>query len=297
MSELSTSNALNMLLSVIVDYAGFFPPAKLELSAAMAAYAKYKTLSHKMLGRFVLPAARFREFTELVPCFDVQAWLLSVVLSSQAEVELEQICAFKHDAIQVIAFEFPVFPPDQIDHLAQLVPVGVERFFEVPFHQPLEIYLSTLQSAKGFAKVRTGGITPDAFPSIHQLSHFMITCAQYQLPFKATAGLHHPLHGEYRLTYEMDSATSPMHGFLNMAIAAALVYWQKISQEDLAELMGERSINAFQVEEDQLQWCSKQQKYSLSLTEIKQARQYFFRSFGSCSLEEPIQELAALNLL
>ncbi|HEY9659073.1 MAG TPA: hypothetical protein V6C65_11520, partial [Allocoleopsis sp.] len=127
MFELSTSNALNMLLSVIVDYAGFFPPAKLELSAAMAAYAKYKTLSHKMLGRFVLPAARFREFTELVSCFDVHPWSLSVVLSSQAEVEIEQIAAFNHDAIQVTAFEFPVFPADQIDRLAQLVPAGVEE--------------------------------------------------------------------------------------------------------------------------------------------------------------------------
>lgn len=296
MASLVTSTVMQRLLSGMVDYAGGFPPAKLELHTAMATYARHHALNQAMLGRFVLPAARLREFTELVSHFTVQSWSLSVVLSTQTEVEIEQIYALQNPAIAIKALEFPVFPADQIDRLCRLVPVGTESFFEIPLHQPLEVYLSALHRAKVFAKIRTGGITPDAIPSIHQLTHFLLACAQYPLPFKATAGLHHLLRGKYRLTYNANSAIAPMHGFLNLAIATVLVYWQKIGQDELAELLGDSVITSFQIQDDHLLWRSQHQQYSLSLAEIQTARQHFFRSFGSCSVQEPLDELAAFLL-
>ena len=48
---------------------------------------------------------------------------------------------------------------------------------------------------------------------------------------KATAGLHHALRGDYRLTYEPDSARRTMHGFVNLVLAAALLLAGKIDEE------------------------------------------------------------------
>ena len=67
------------------------------------------------------------------------------------------------------------------------------------------------------------GITKDAFPKTSELIRFLRGCVQAGLPFKATAGLHHPLRAEYRLTYAPDSPTGVMFGFLNLFLATAFL--------------------------------------------------------------------------
>ena len=81
--------------------------------------------------------------------------------------------------------------------------------------------LAVLSAAGARAKVRTGGVTEGAFPASHALARFIQSCADAGVPFKATAGLHHPLRGEYRLTYEPGSPHGMMFGFLNVFLAAA----------------------------------------------------------------------------
>ena len=72
------------------------------------------------------------------------------------------------------------------------------------------------------AKIRTGGVTPDAFPSAETIAQFIRECRDHRVAFKATAGLHHPLRCVKPLTYEPDAPTGTMHGFLNVFIAAAM---------------------------------------------------------------------------
>jgi hypothetical protein len=288
---------IKALFSGIVDYAGLFPPAQLSLSTAMANYVQYQASPNAwMLGRFVLPASRLAEFVTLLPSLPLQHWPLSLILTGGAgdmAATLAKVRSLQSSqaAIAIQALEFPVLP------LAELttfdLPPQVEIYFEVPLDQSLTTYLAVLQNQGVAAKVRTGGVTATAFPSVTQLCELMVACAQAQVPFKATAGLHHPLPGDYPLTYEPESDKAAMHGFLSVALTAAYLYWQRLTPDTAASLLQATSLDQLLVTDTGLSW----NHHSLSLAEISTARKQLFRSFGSCSFMEPIAGLQALNLL
>src|SRR4029453_16093606 len=101
------------------------------------------------------------------------------------------------------------------------VPPAITTYVELPIDDDLGSRLAILSHAGARAKVRTGGLTEGAFPASHALARFIQSCADAGVPFKATAGLHHPLRGDYRLTYEPGSPHGMMFGFLNVFLAAA----------------------------------------------------------------------------
>ena len=294
--------SVEALLSSMVDYAGLFPPAKLSLREAMANYARTQVTPYRwMLGRFVVPASGLDELEELLPLFPLKQWSLSVILSGNLELEIDRVRSLDNDQIAITALEFPPLPPAEIERVCPLLPAGVDSFFEIPLKGDADVYLAAVQQTGASAKVRTGGITADAFPSTTRLYQFILACATAQVPFKATAGLHHPLPAQYRLTYELDSPSTNMQGFLNVAIVAAFVYWQKVTPEEALEVLQESSIEGFQFQADGIAWhvkrsCPIENRY-LNLAEIEQVRQRFFRSFGSCSFQEPIDDLKELRLL
>ena len=284
--------SIKTLLASIVDYAGLFPPAKLDMQQAIANYTQDQTTPYNwMLGRFVLPISRLSEFEALLPGFQLQQWSLSLILSKDWQAEIEKMQS--NEKITISSLEFPPLLPAEIEKIIPHLPPGIEAFFEIPLSDNLEAYLAILQNTGAAAKIRTGGITADAFPSVTQLSQSIFSFAEAKLPFKATAGLHHPLRGNYRLTYEPNSDFTIMHGFLNVAILAAFIYWQKIASQQGLELLQESSIKNFQFKEDSITWRDR----CLSLAEIEQTRKQFFRSFGSCSFQEPIHDLKNLKLL
>lgn len=286
--------SIKALLSSIVDYAGLFPPAKLCMREAMANYAHDRITSHNwMLGRFIVSASRLHEFEALLPKFPLKQWSLGIILSGNVELELEKLQSISdNDKIAIAALEFPPLPPNEIESLFPRLGTGVETFFEIPLNADLEPYLAALQYSNVSAKIRTGGITAEAFPNLSQLSHHIVSFAEAQVCFKATAGLHHALPGKYSLTYEPDSDFAQMHGFLNVAIAAVFAYYQKVTPEEIVKILKEPSLNNFHFWEDKIGWKS----HNLNLSEIEKARQHFFRSFGSCSFLEPIEELKKLQL-
>jgi len=285
---------IKALLSSVVDYAGIFPPAKLGMREAMVNYAQDQMADYSwMLGRFVLSASRLNEFSELLPTFPLKHWSLSAIISEDLESEIERVRSLHNDNIAITALEFPPLSPTQIERVFPLLPAGVDLFFEIPLNRELEGYLTVLRRIGASAKIRAGGITVDAFPSITQLCRCICGFAAAQVPFKATAGLHHPLLAKHRLTSEPNSPSAAMHGFLNVAILAALVYWQKVTPEDALAVLKESSIEGFQFRADSIWWRDRQ----LNRLEIEATRQHFFRSFGSCSFQEPIDELKELKLL
>jgi hypothetical protein len=209
---------LQHLLASIVDYAGLFPPAQLSLPEAMAIYIQAQSSSHQwMLDRFVLPATFLPDWIKLLPAFSQQPKLpkpLSVILSQNWRAELEQIQQISKAAseagylLQISALEVTSLSPSEIEAVCFNLPNEVDAFFEIPFNVELEPYLKVLSHTGRAAKLRTGGISANAFPDSAQLSQRVLAFADAQISFKATAGLHHPLRGDYRLTYQPNSPSA-----------------------------------------------------------------------------------------
>lgn len=135
------------------------------------------------------------------------------------------------------------------------------------------------------AKIRTGGLTEDAFPSAQSVAAFIRTCKEHGVPFKATAGLHHPLRCVKPLTYEPNAAVGTMHGFVNVFLAAAMA-------DEAEAILGEQDARVFTFDDEGATW----RKRRVSIDELRAMRQ-FATSFGSCSFEEPIDDLEGLGWL
>jgi hypothetical protein len=281
-----------VLFENIVDYAGTFPPAGLCLTDTLHNYARARNRSEKWLvGRLVLPESSLGEFEMLRPGLidgggDPAAWRPSIVLAGDGAKSLDRV-----QALGIAAIEFPPVDSRQICDLASRVPHGIEAFFETPIDADLETRLDAISGARASAKVRTGGVTPGAFPTPAALARFLVSSAKAGVAFKATAGLHHAIRSCYPLTYEPNSPTEHMHGFLNLSVAAALVK-SEVDEATVADALADSSSAAFEFEPDGVLWRG----FAIGLETLTQTRR-FFRSFGSCSLREPAEELARMSLL
>ena len=84
-----------------------------------------------------------------------------------------------------------------------------------------------------------------------------------------------------------------MHGFVNLFVAAAVLY-SGGSEADCRAVLADTEAQAFHWTEDALHWRGR---LTLSSDEIATARKRFGLSFGSCSFEEPIRDLQELGWL
>jgi hypothetical protein len=136
------------------------------------------------------------------------------------------------------------------------------------------------------AKIRTGGLTPEAIPHLDRIATFIHVCAMHGVPFKATAGLHHPVRCMRALTYEPDSPRATMHGFVNVFMAAAFPHHAE-------RVLAEEDPKAFRFEDDAAWW----RDHAVTTEHLADVRREFAISFGSCSFEEPIADLQELGWL
>lgn len=236
-----------------------------------------------MLGRFVLPVARLDEFEQ---CFSGgPAPRLSALSSGDLEADLARIARAR---CPIDTLELKASDPAQIDCAMPRIPAAITAYFEIT-----DLALLPLLRASGArAKIRTGGITPEAFPNAQFIAGFLTACAKAATPFKATAGLHHPLRCFGPLTYSTGGPSGWMFGFLNVFLAAVLAQ-QGVTPEDLVALLLEESISAISFDRESIAW----KDYVLTLAAIAEARREFAISFGSCSFEEPVNDLKSLHLL
>jgi hypothetical protein len=293
-------NPLQILLRQSIDYAGLFPPAALDMPGAVANYAGYRTGPDAWaLGRFVVPAARLDEFATALSGIAAApssggAWPLAALAGPDVAGDLELIARFNDRAshARIDTVELKAGSAAAIHDSMHRMPRHLQAYIEIPVDRDPAALIGTLSESKARAKVRTGGVTRDAFPEPHDLIRFMATCIRARVPFKATAGLHHPLRAEYRLTYEADSDRGVMFGFLNLFLAAAFLRAGR-DERSAMQVLEERSPRAFQVEDDGVSWRHSQ----LSPEELRSAREEVIVSFGSCSFTEPLTELQALSLL
>ena len=86
-------------------------------------------------------------------------------------------------------------PPAGIRDAVSAIPEGFTTWFEIPADPDPAPLIEVLAEVGCGAKIRTGGITADAFPPPEHVARFIGRCDEAHVPFKATAGLHHALRG------------------------------------------------------------------------------------------------------
>lgn len=271
---------------------------------ALESYASYiRSPDRLALGRFIVPISRLKELEVsargLMPNGSAsEPWRLSVLVAEDVRSAGEEMLKYNsrhssgsangHAVIDVV--ELKASTVDEIGHQQKDLPPSFTAYFEIPVTTDVSALVKTISKVGARAKVRTGGITPEAFPRAPAIADFIAACQREAVPFKATAGLHHALRGEYRLTYEPDSHTGMMYGFLNVFIAAALLYTGE-SEDTALDALEETDASAFRFEDDAIEWRDKR----ISVDQITAFRSEFAISFGSCSFREPVEELAYLT--
>lgn len=312
------STALNTFLHGLVDYAGLFPPSQLPMDKAVAEFARLRKGSHASgLARFIVPLSRLDEWSEAarpyllngcVPCDKAAPtpWGLSVLLDGPLDAGLAQIERFnqaheagdghthKHAHSAVIdTIEVKIQTPEIIEVAQEKLPEDLFPFFECPADGDFRSFATALAGTGFGAKLRTGGVTPEMFPSCERIADFLITFNAAEVPIKCTAGLHHPVRSVQKLTYKPDSATHTMHGFLNVFFAAAFVRAINADRDTVIKVLNETSASAFKFDEGSIAW----RDLRLTTHQLEEVREDFAICFGSCSYDEPIEDMKKLGYM
>lgn len=291
------SAALEALVEGLVDYAGLFPPAALAMSDAVARYGAYaRGADRAMLGRFVVAAARLDECAAAVAALPPDLapvvgapWRLSVLASAADAALLAAFNAREAGRLVVDTVETKADSAPAIDALAVAF-APYTTFVEIPVRDDPAPLIAAIGARRSRAKIRTGGVTADSFPAPEEVLRFLVACSTARVPFKATAGLHHPLRGEYPLTYAADAPRGMMYGFLNIFLTAAFLE-SGAAPGSVAPLLEERDPAAIIVGPASISWRG----LVLTREAIARTRAGLAGSFGSCSFEEPVHDLTSLR--
>jgi hypothetical protein len=312
------SAALRALLTGILDFAGLFPPARLPLEPAVRNYARYRGEPEGwLLGRFVCPAARLGELSPFVaelfatgPPLDVSALGRGgdtvAEFSAGLRADLQAIDSFRREhhgrvSVQVLELRLPreLLSAERPEALQDFF-TSTQALFEGALRPPLTAYYEVPQGPDwratlsalvpilpGGFKLRTGGLEAAAFPPPEQVATTLVSCAWWALPFKATAGLHHPLR-------HYDAALqTPAHGFLNVFGAGVLVNTLSLGGRQVRQILEDEDPSHFVFTEDAFCW----KDLAVPVEAVVRARRDRVTSFGSCSFDEPRDDLRALRLL
>lgn len=303
--------SIRELVSQIIDYAGLFPPASLSMNQVVENYARYRDDSFSwMLARLIVPASRLNEFEKVAKIArdGHQPWCLSALipaLDSDANGFAEALRAIaefneRHrvptGGLAIIdTVEVNAGTEELIEATARGIPANINAFLELPYKDDPQPLIDVIRRCESniFAKIRTGGVTSELIPSPTEVARFIHRCSQSKVGFKATAGLHHPIRGDFRLTYDDDAQTGTMYGFLNVFVAACFAFDGMGDQPALEQILIATDATEFEIQPDALSWRG----HKVSVDAIARIRRNYAVSFGSCSFVEPTQELEQLGML
>jgi hypothetical protein len=302
--------SLRALLDQSVDYAGLFPPASLTLEPALRNHASYvRSPDSWMLGAFVLPIGQFDAASEGLSQFDREHPLrisalgkktddvAAFVESLKATRDAIRSFSARHGAAATInQIEMPL--PDQADgdlmkKIRSIVgDLKLTGFWEAPpdsAERTIKLIAENRTSASSHEfgyKLRTGGVTADAFPSSAQIAAALVAATRHRVPIKFTAGLHHPLR-QYR-----EEVQTKMHGFLNVLGAAVLAAEHKWDAAQTTAMLEDEGVSSFKFDDEFFAW----RDWKIGIERLRDRRR-FVTTFGSCSFDEPRDDLRALKLL
>jgi hypothetical protein len=291
---MTAADARRALLARLIDHAALFPPASLPMDAALAEDRRARSSPEAwMLGRFIAPASRLSELAA-----HGGAPALSVVLDGAGGVppdrwqpavqqDLRGVARAARFGLRVELVEVRL-PAAAVgadllaaarERVAEALGDDVTAYFEVQLGEGVEETIAAMAQAGARAKVRCGGATPP--PTVGALAMFVADCRDAGVPFKATAGLHHPIrHGE-------------AHGFLNLLAAAVFAHADGIGVQEIAALLAQEDPAAFTVTAEALAAGGR----SADAVAVAAAREALFTAYGSCSFSEPVDDLRELGVL
>jgi hypothetical protein len=305
---MAVSASLRALLDRAIDYAGMFPPCALALEPALRNQASYvRSPEASMLNGCVLSVGQFDAATQFLSEFDSHHPLRVAALgpkTTSADAFLDALAnavtairSFsKIDTDLVSVSHLEMFLPDDLDSAslkeASVIVDELPVFWEAPpdrAEQTIAL-ISGHNSDENTAifgyKLRTGGVTADAFPASSQIARALVTAARHQLTIKFTAGLHHPIR-QFR-----DEVKAKMHGFLNVLGAAVLAAEHQWDANQAVMMLEDEDPRSFSFTDDFFAW----RDWKIDAIHL-QDRRKFVRSFGSCSFDEPRDDLRALGFL
>ena len=291
--------SVQALLAGAIDYAGLFPPASRDLATVVQDYRTHRGGTDAWsLGRLVVPVARLDALAEealpgwrLEAAGESTAWHLSGLVGKDAVADAAAIAAFNRAQSSyavVDSVESRATTVEQVRALGGLFD-GLVHFVELPLAVDLPPLVSAIREIGACAKIRTGGVTIDAIPDARDVARFLQACHEGGVAFKATAGLHHPLRGDYRLTYEERSPCGTMFGYLNVLLAAAQAR-NGAPIDQLIVTLEAKSHSLLGITDAEIRW----EGLRLSAEQLVDVRAHFALAFGSCSFREPLDELIAL---
>jgi hypothetical protein len=320
------ARALISFMRGIIDYAGMYPPANLNLADAFRNYCNYLVSQDEwMMSRFICNIKSFEDIfrkdsdiLKMVENFSSERWLSFSILINQEPKVKEFLTSFRKDlesvrkisemySGEIVADTFEFKLPSELygkfgNHAEKklledindiLNGSGLLRarvFVEPPVDDNYKSVFKKLAEASaesnhkgsraGF-KLRTGGVNQENFPSVEQIAYALDACKQNKIPFKATAGLHHPVR------HMNENAGLKMHGFFNVFGAGILHYANSLSENELKSIVMDEKGASFSFTNDMFSWND----ISADNGMVEKARNEFVISFGSCSFDEPREDL------
>lgn len=286
------SDAIPALFAGLFDDAAVFPPGNLPLQHAVSAHLWRRQTSHAaVLGPLVVAAADLPRLAAIVtetadtmpdhyPANLEDLLSLAVTVPSPHAAAEAQAAAAAVPSAGLAALEVEVphdMPADRVVPALRST-VGdtpdTAVYVEIPRDRRRKPLLNALSGTCFMAKFRTGGIRAELYPDEAELADAIAVAVGNGVPFKATAGLHHAVRNtDHETGFEQ-------HGFLNLLLAtgAALA---GASADETSGMLADRDAN---------QVSARMRRLDASVREV-------FRSFGTCSIDEPLAELAQLGLI
>ncbi len=310
MQTTAPPKSLRALMSAAIDYAGLFPPATLPLEPALRNYAGYlRSPDAWMLGAFVLPVDQFGEADQHMSLFDHRHRLSISALGKRTATAAEFTETLASHArkigdwsrshadravIRQLEMPLPVdFDENLFVAMRSLIdPLHVQPFWEASAAdapraiRSLAAHNATRPAEPFGFKLRTGGTAAEAFPDTAKVAVALVSAAGSQVPIKFTAGLHHPVRQFH------DSVQTKMHGFLNVLGAGIFASQHQWNEEQTIRMLEDEDPRSFAFTDDGFVW--RDQRISTDQIESHRAKVV---SFGSCSFDEPRDDLRTLGLL
>ncbi len=289
------ASPLHGLLRGRLDYAGLYPPASLPEREAWDEYVSLQQSPHAwLLGRFCVPARSRSVFSQFALEDGVMAEASAIGTPVTCAVEAAESIGLDvrkwagAGPVDGVTYEVRLPAQEATACLRALKKATEKTSFDTVFVEfgwdegwtdALHEALGTIEDVG--LKARCGGAKAEAFPTADQLAEFIYLAASLDAPIKFTAGLHQPL-------YHLDASLGVhRHGFINVFAATALAEAYDLTPEELAEVL-RLDAGAFHWEERGLV-VAGQRLEAVDLVDCQ------VEGWGSCSVDEPVEALAALG--